>query len=158
MKELKDVDSWDLTADQSHLTLSCGYCSWYGSNPFELNMVSNDIVCEEDNDVLFGSVFTVHVVSKHVITLSENASFQWYLYSFAFSEVAFQVTLIAQGDVPLSIVMTVCTTLGAVLLTPLLTKILAGTYVPVDAIKLSISTLQVNTILSLSGHQPTSSV
>ncbi|XP_056163346.1 probable sodium/metabolite cotransporter BASS1, chloroplastic isoform X2 [Syzygium oleosum] len=53
------------------------------------------------------------------------------------------VTLIAQGDVPLSIVMTVCTTLGAVLLTPLLTKILAGTYVPVDAIKLSISTLQV---------------
>nr|XP_010930820.1 probable sodium/metabolite cotransporter BASS1, chloroplastic [Elaeis guineensis] len=53
------------------------------------------------------------------------------------------VTLIAQGDVPLSIVMTVCTTLAAVLLTPLLTKILAGTYVPVDAMKLSISTLQV---------------
>ncbi|KAJ4965990.1 hypothetical protein NE237_017839 [Protea cynaroides] len=53
------------------------------------------------------------------------------------------VTLIAQGDVPLSIVMTVCTTLGAVVLTPLLTKILAGTYVPVDAVKLSISTLQV---------------
>ncbi|KAL3515708.1 hypothetical protein ACH5RR_022610 [Cinchona calisaya] len=53
------------------------------------------------------------------------------------------VTLIAKGDVPLSIVMTVCTTLGAVVLTPLLTKILAGTYVPVDAIKLSISTLQV---------------
>lgn len=54
-----------------------------------------------------------------------------------------QVTLIAQGDVPLSIVMTGCTTLGAVLLTPFLTKILAGTYVPVDAIGLSISTLQV---------------
>lgn len=53
------------------------------------------------------------------------------------------VTLIAQGDVPLSIVMTGCTTLGAVLLTPFLTKILAGTYVPVDAIGLSISTLQV---------------
>ncbi|KAJ1686173.1 hypothetical protein LUZ63_017563 [Rhynchospora breviuscula] len=53
------------------------------------------------------------------------------------------VTLIAQGDVPLSIVMTVCTTLGAVLLTPFLTKILAGAYVPVDALGLSISTLQV---------------
>lgn len=53
------------------------------------------------------------------------------------------VTLIAQGDVPLSIVMTVCTTLGAVILTPLLTKILAGAYVPVDAIQLSISTMQV---------------
>ncbi|XP_006349334.1 probable sodium/metabolite cotransporter BASS1, chloroplastic isoform X1 [Solanum tuberosum] len=53
------------------------------------------------------------------------------------------VTLIAQGDVPLSIVMTACTTIGAVVLTPFLTTILAGTYVPVDAVKLSISTLQV---------------
>lgn len=63
---------------------------------------------------------------------------------FLLCEIVFQVTLIAQGDVPLSIVMTVCTTLGAVILTPLLTKILAGTYVPVDAAKLSLSTLQVN--------------
>nr|CAN60410.1 hypothetical protein VITISV_013843 [Vitis vinifera] len=53
------------------------------------------------------------------------------------------VTLIARGDVPLSIVMTICTTFGAVLLTPLLTKILAGAYVPVNAANLSISTLQV---------------
>ncbi|XP_044488195.1 probable sodium/metabolite cotransporter BASS2, chloroplastic [Mangifera indica] len=53
------------------------------------------------------------------------------------------VTLIAQGDVSLSIVMTICTSLGAVVLTPLLTKILAGTFVPVDAVKLSVSTLQV---------------
>ncbi|XP_076927515.1 putative sodium/metabolite cotransporter BASS2, chloroplastic, partial [Bidens hawaiensis] len=53
------------------------------------------------------------------------------------------VTLIAQGDVPLSIVMTVCSTLGAVFLTPLLTKVMAGTYVHVDAVKLSISTMQV---------------
>ncbi|KAJ4851415.1 hypothetical protein Tsubulata_030615, partial [Turnera subulata] len=53
------------------------------------------------------------------------------------------VTLIARGDVPLSIVMTVCTTLGAVLLTPFLTKVLAGTYVPVDAVGLSVSSLQV---------------
>lgn len=69
--------------------------------------------------------------------------------------IVLQVTLIAQGDVPLSVVMTVCTTLGAVVLTPFLTKILAGTYVPVDAIGLSISTLQVSlvlmsTVLSLS--------
>lgn len=59
------------------------------------------------------------------------------------------MTLIAQGDVPLSIVMTACTTLGAVFLTPLLTKILAGTSVPVDAIGLSISTLQVHLNLCL---------
>lgn len=67
---------------------------------------------------------------------------------FYFREMVFQVTLIAQGDVPLSIVMTVCTTLGAVLLTPLLTKILAGTYIPVDTVKLSLSTLQVKFELS----------
>ncbi|KAK8485830.1 hypothetical protein V6N11_012857 [Hibiscus sabdariffa] len=53
------------------------------------------------------------------------------------------VTFIARGDVPLSTVLTVCTTFGAVILTPVLTKILAGTYVPVDAIGLSLSTLQV---------------
>ncbi|KAK5837409.1 hypothetical protein PVK06_013219 [Gossypium arboreum] len=53
------------------------------------------------------------------------------------------VTFIARGDVSLSTVMTVCTTLGAVILTPLLTMVLAGTYVPVDVIALSISTLQV---------------
>ncbi|CAN6339792.1 unnamed protein product [Urochloa humidicola] len=56
---------------------------------------------------------------------------------------AVQVTLVAKGDVPLSVVMTVCSTLGAVFLTPLLTKILAGAYIPVDAVKLSLSTLQV---------------
>ena len=64
-----------------------------------------------------------------------------------YCEIVFQVTLIAQGDVPLSIVMTVCTTLGAVVLTPFLTKVLAGAHVPVDAIKLSVSTLQVITNL-----------
>lgn len=58
--------------------------------------------------------------------------------------IVLQVTLIAQGDVPLSIVMTVCSTLGAVFLTPLLTMFLAGTYVHVDAVKLSISTMQVS--------------
>ncbi|KMS98138.1 hypothetical protein BVRB_4g095250 isoform B [Beta vulgaris subsp. vulgaris] len=39
--------------------------------------------------------------------------------------------------------MTMCTTIASVLVTPLLTKYLAGTYVPIDAVKLSISTLQV---------------
>lgn len=68
------------------------------------------------------------------------------------SLIVFQVTLIAQGDVPLSIVMTVCTTLGAVLLTPVLTKILAGTYVPIAALKLSISTLQVIPLMVLVYH------
>ena len=76
--------------------------------------------------------------------------------SFYFAEVVLQVTLIARGDVLLSIVMTVCTTLGAVVLTPLLTNILAGTYVAVDALQLSISTLQVTSNLcSTTSHYPT---
>lgn len=53
------------------------------------------------------------------------------------------VTYIARADVPLSVLMTTCTTLGAVLLTPLLTKLLAGRLVPVDAQGLFLSTLQV---------------
>lgn len=53
------------------------------------------------------------------------------------------VTYIARGDVPLSVVMTICTTFAAVFATPLLTQMLAGAYVPVDAAGLAISTLQV---------------
>lgn len=74
----------------------------------------------------------------------ERKVFNFMRFQFTSVCVLFQVTLIAQGDVPLSIIVTACTTLGAVLLTPFLTKILAGTLVPVDAIQLSISTLQVN--------------
>ena len=53
------------------------------------------------------------------------------------------VTYIARADVALSVLMTTCTTLGAVVLTPLLTKLLAGQLVPVDAWGLFVSTLQV---------------
>lgn len=42
-------------------------------------------------------------------------------------------TYIAHGDVALSVLMTTASTLGAIVMTPLLTKILAGTLVPVDA-------------------------
>uniref|UniRef100_A0A0C9RLV7 TSA: Wollemia nobilis Ref_Wollemi_Transcript_11863_2004 transcribed RNA sequence n=1 Tax=Wollemia nobilis TaxID=56998 RepID=A0A0C9RLV7_9CONI len=61
------------------------------------------------------------------------------------------VTLIAKGDVPLSIVTTVCSTLAAVFITPLLTKFLAGAYVPVDAGNLAFSTLQVVVVPVLAG-------
>jgi len=53
------------------------------------------------------------------------------------------VTYIARADVPLSVLMTTCTTIGAVLLTPLLTKLLAGRMVAVDAMGLFLSTLEV---------------
>ena len=42
-------------------------------------------------------------------------------------------TYIAHGDVALSVLMTTASTLGAIVMTPLLTQFLAGTLVPVDA-------------------------
>jgi bile acid:Na+ symporter, BASS family len=53
------------------------------------------------------------------------------------------VTYLAGADVPLSVAMTTASTLGAVVATPLLTKLLLGTLVPVDAMALLMSTLQV---------------
>lgn len=53
------------------------------------------------------------------------------------------VSYVARADVALSVVMTMCSTLAAVAMTPLLTKWLAGAYVPVDAWSLFVNTLQV---------------
>ena len=53
------------------------------------------------------------------------------------------VTYLANADVPLSVAMTTASTLGAVVATPLLTQLLLGTLVPVDALALLVSTVQV---------------
>ena len=53
------------------------------------------------------------------------------------------VNYIARSNVALSVLMTMCSTLGAVVLTPLLTKWLAGEYVPVDALGLFLSTVKI---------------
>ncbi|MCI0541912.1 MAG: bile acid:sodium symporter family protein, partial [Verrucomicrobiales bacterium] len=53
------------------------------------------------------------------------------------------VTYIARAHVALSVLMTMCSTFGAIIMTPLLTKWLAGTYVPVDGWGLFGSTVQV---------------
>src|SRR5690242_10832962 len=53
------------------------------------------------------------------------------------------VTYIAGADVALSVVMTVCSTLAAVVATPLLTQLYAGALVPVDSWLLFTQTLQV---------------
>jgi BASS family bile acid:Na+ symporter len=47
------------------------------------------------------------------------------------------VTFLAKGNVALSVLMTTCSTFGAIFMTPLLTKWLAGSLVPVDAWALS---------------------
>lgn len=53
------------------------------------------------------------------------------------------VSYIARANVALSVLMTMCSTLGAIVMTPLLTRWLAGTLVPVDAWGLFLSTVQV---------------
>jgi len=53
------------------------------------------------------------------------------------------VSYIARADVALSVLMTMCSTFAAVAMTPLLTKWLAGAYVPVDAWSLFFNTLKV---------------
>jgi BASS family bile acid:Na+ symporter len=53
------------------------------------------------------------------------------------------VTYLARANVALSVLMTMCSTFGAIVMTPLLTKWLAGTYVPVDALALFLDTVKV---------------
>lgn len=60
-------------------------------------------------------------------------------------------TYIAHGNVALSVLMTTASTLGAIIMTPLLTKVLAGAYVPVDAYGLALSTFQVVLVPTLVG-------
>lgn len=61
------------------------------------------------------------------------------------------VTYIARANVALSVLMTMCSTFAAVFMTPLLTKWLAGTYVPVDAWALFLSTVKVVLVPVLAG-------
>jgi len=53
------------------------------------------------------------------------------------------VTYLARANVALSVVMTTCSTLAAVFMTPLLTERLAGAYVPVDGWGMFVTTAQV---------------
>ncbi len=53
------------------------------------------------------------------------------------------VTFLARADVALSVMMTTVSTLAAAVATPLLTQLLVGTLVPVDALALTYSTFQV---------------
>lgn len=53
-------------------------------------------------------------------------------------------SFLSKGDVALSILLTSTTTIASVFVTPLLTGLLIGSVVPVDAIAMSKSILQVN--------------
>jgi BASS family bile acid:Na+ symporter len=65
-------------------------------------------------------------------------------------------TYIAHGNVALSVAMTTASTIAAIMMTPLLTKVLAGQLVPVDAVGLAMSTFQVvllPTIVGVLAHE-----
>jgi len=61
------------------------------------------------------------------------------------------ITFLARGNLALSVVMTMSSTLLAFIMTPLWCQILAGQYVPVDPLALSRSTLQVVVVPVLVG-------
>ncbi|XAR56307.1 hypothetical protein NMG60_11036742 [Bertholletia excelsa] len=149
--------SWFVQRGPASYSLSLGFIMLAMGLTLELRDFFN-LFLQRPLAILFGCVaqYTImpalgFVVSK-CLGLSPSLSVGLILLACCPAGTASNVvTLIAQGDVPLSIVMTICTTLGAVLLTPALTKILAGTHVPVDAVKLSISTMKVVVVPILLG-------
>lgn len=52
-------------------------------------------------------------------------------------------TYIAKGDVALSVLMTTSTTIGCICMTPLICKAVVGAVVPIDAVGMALSTVQV---------------
>lgn len=60
-------------------------------------------------------------------------------------------TYIARGDVALSVIMTTTTTLGCVLMTPLICKLAIGALVPMNVYGMAVSTLQVVLLPIISG-------
>ena len=59
------------------------------------------------------------------------------------AELSSYASFLSKGDVALSILLTSSTTIASVLVTPLLTGLLIGSVVPVDAVAMSKSILQV---------------
>ena len=53
------------------------------------------------------------------------------------------MTFLARGNVALSVTMTACATMAAPFLTPVLTKYLAGTYVPVNIVEMMLSIVKI---------------
>lgn len=62
-------------------------------------------------------------------------------------------SFLSKGDVALSILLTSSTTITSVVITPLLTGLLIGSVVPVDAVAMSKSILQVKTVMKYSSYE-----
>ncbi|KAH1040565.1 hypothetical protein J1N35_042308 [Gossypium stocksii] len=140
--------AWFVERGPSSYSFSLGLIMLAMGLTLELKNLLN-LFTQRNLSILFGCVaqYTIMPIFAMVISktlgLSQSLSVGLILLGCCPGDAASTVvTFIARGDVLLSTVMMVCTTLGAVILTPLLTMVRAGTYVPVDAIGLSISTLQ----------------
>ena len=60
-------------------------------------------------------------------------------------------TFVAYGNVSLSVLMTTVSTMGAAVMTPLLSSVLAGRYVPIDGVGLAVSTVQLVLVPTVAG-------
>lgn len=69
--------------------------------------------------------------------------FDVFLVSLAYAVWLVCLLFVLDSQVALSVMMTTITTLGAIVMTPLLCKLLLGTVVPVDAVGIALSTIQV---------------
>ncbi len=81
-----------------------------------------------------------YAVSLHWYSIAPR---RWHDVAFPIFRSSPVTTCFLHADVPLSVAMTTASTLGAIVATPVLTKLLLGTVVPVNAQALLISTLQV---------------
>jgi BASS family bile acid:Na+ symporter len=61
------------------------------------------------------------------------------------------MTYLARGNLALSVCLTLCSTMLAFIMTPLLCQWLAGAYVPVDAVSMSLSTVKIVVVPVLAG-------
>lgn len=80
------------------------------------------------------------MVVKHLIFAPVSIFSVVYIYLF---QSRYTCADIARGDVALSVLMTTVTTIAGIFTTPLLCKTILGAVVPVDAVGIAISCLQV---------------
>ncbi|KAL2935690.1 putative sodium/metabolite cotransporter BASS3 chloroplastic [Bienertia sinuspersici] len=122
---------------------------------------SNNQSCVDDSksggsSQILSAMLPFVVVATAVAALSQPSTFTWVskdLYAPALgfvltacvagAQLSSYASFLSKGDVALSILLTSSSTIASVIITPLLTRLLIGSVVPVDAVSMSKSILQV---------------
>ena len=94
------------------------------------------------SQVLVGSI-NGGQVGKYPLSLYLFNTLFIYLMSLLAYQASNLCTYIAKGDVALSVLMTTVTTIAGIFMTPLLCKLVLGAVVPVDAVGIAVSCMQV---------------